>query len=157
MSKPVLFKDLPDLALIQIRGLIDYKVVPYSATTIWRFVKKGQFPAPIKVSDGVTAWRVGDIRKYLLAISNRPQDDSPKVAERKKRMGRPRKEAVKRSLSLEDARQQIQAMTQDRSTLLAINPYRDHVIEEVAQAILKMEGFGQDTLNSFAIYIRGLK
>jgi hypothetical protein len=31
------------------------------------------------------------------------------------------------------------------------------VIEEVAQAILKMEGFGQDTLNSFAIYIRGLK
>ena len=157
MSKPVLFKDLPDLALIQIRGLIDYKVVPYSATTIWRFVKKGQFPAPIKVSDGVTAWRVGDIRKYLLAISNRPQDDSPKVAERKKRMGRPRKEAVKRSLSLEDARQQIQAMTQDRSTLLAINPYRDHVIEEVAQAILKMEGFGQDTLNSFAIYIRSLK
>ena len=157
MSKPVLFKDLPDLALIQIRGLIDYKVVPYSATTIWRFVKKGQFPAPIKVSDGVTAWRVGDIRKYLLAISNRPQDDSPKVAERKKRMGRPRKEAVKRSLSLEDAGQQIQAMTQDRSTLLAINPYRDHVIEEVAQAILKMEGFGQDTLNSFAIYIRRLK
>ena len=157
MSKPVLFKDLPDLALIQIRGLIDYKVVPYSATTIWRFVKKGQFPAPIKVSDGVTAWRVGDIRKYLLAISNRPQDDSPKVAERKKRMGRPRKEAVKRSLSLEDAGQQIQAMTQDRSTLLAINPYRDHVIEEVAQAILKMEGFGQDTLNSFAIYIRSLK
>ena len=137
MSKPVLFKDLPDLALIQIRGLIDYRVVPYSATTIWRFVKKGQFPAPIKVSDGVTAWRVGDIRKYLLAISNRPQDDSPKVAERKKRMGRPRKEAVKATVSL--------------------NPYRAQVIEEVAQAILRMEGFGQDTLNSFAIYIRGLK
>ena len=38
-----------------------------------------------------------------------------------------------------------------------LNPYRSQVIEEVAQAILKMEGFGQDTLNSFAIYIRGLK
>jgi hypothetical protein len=38
-----------------------------------------------------------------------------------------------------------------------LNPYRDQVIEEVAQAILKMEGFGKDTLHSFAIYIRGLK
>jgi hypothetical protein len=37
------------------------------------------------------------------------------------------------------------------------NPYRDQVIEEVAQHIEKMEGFGQDTLHSFAIYIRGLK
>ena len=38
-----------------------------------------------------------------------------------------------------------------------LNPYRSQVIEEVAQAILKMENFGQDTLHSFAIYIRGLK
>ena len=48
-----------------------------------------------------------------------------------------RKEAVKASVSL--------------------NPYRAQVIEEVAQAILKMQGFGQDTVNSFAIYIRSLK
>ncbi len=40
---------------------------------------------------------------------------------------------------------------------VSLNPYRSQVIEEVAQAILRMEGFGQDTLNSFAIYIRGLK
>jgi len=40
---------------------------------------------------------------------------------------------------------------------MKLNPYRDQVIEEVAQAILKMEGFGQDTLHSLAIYIRGLK
>ena len=32
-----------------------------------------------------------------------------------------------------------------------LNPYRSQVIEEVAQAILKMENFGQDTLHSFAI------
>jgi hypothetical protein len=53
------------------------------------------------------------------------------------RQAQQRKEAVKASVSL--------------------NPYRSQVIEEVAQAILKMEGFGQDTLNSFAIYIRSLK
>ena len=35
--------------------------------------------------------------------------------------------------------------------------YRNQVIEEVAQAIMRMESFGQDTLDSFAIYIRSLK
>ncbi len=38
-----------------------------------------------------------------------------------------------------------------------LNPYRSQVIDEVADAILKMEGFGKDTLHSFAIFIRGLK
>ena len=39
----------------------------------------------------------------------------------------------------------------------SLNPYRDQVIDEVADAILKIEGFGKDTVDSFAIYIRGLK
>ena len=50
-----------------------------------------------------------------------------------------------------------QANMRKESVTASINPYRDQVIEEVVQAILKMEGFGQDTLHSFAIYIRGLK
>jgi hypothetical protein len=40
---------------------------------------------------------------------------------------------------------------------ISINPYRSQVIDEVADAILKMEGFGKDTLHSFAIYIRSMK
>ena len=63
-----------------------------------------------------------------------PEDEAFNEIERQAQQ---RKEAVKASVSL--------------------NPYRAQVIEEVAQAILKMEGFGQDTLNSFAIYIRGMK
>ena len=35
--------------------------------------------------------------------------------------------------------------------------YRNQVIDEIAQAIMKMESFGQDTLDSLAIYIRSLK
>ena len=73
------------------------------------------------------------------------------------RQAKQRKEAVRRSMSLEEARQQIQAMTQDRSTLLSINPYRDHVIEEVAQHVEKLTGFGQDTVSSLAVYIREMK
>ena len=34
---------------------------------------------------------------------------------------------------------------------------RNDVIEEVAVAIERMKGFGQDTISSFAIYIRGMK
>ena len=63
-----------------------------------------------------------------------PEDEAFNEIERQAQQ---RKEAVKASVSL--------------------NPYRAQVIEEVVQAILKMEGFGQDTLNSFAIHIRGLK
>ena len=40
---------------------------------------------------------------------------------------------------------------------LYAEPIRNDVIEEVAQAIEKMKGFGQDTISSFAIYIREMK
>lgn len=63
------FDDLPDVALIQVRPLVNYAVLPYSATTIWRLCRNGKFPRPIKVTPGITAWRVGDIRKYLTEIS----------------------------------------------------------------------------------------
>jgi prophage regulatory protein len=62
------FDALPDVALIQLRPLMNFKVVPYSATTIWRKCRSGEFPSPIKVSTGITAWRVGDIRDYLNSV-----------------------------------------------------------------------------------------
>ncbi len=61
----------------------------------------------------------------------------------------------------DEAFNEIERQAQQRKeavkATVSLNPYRAQVIEEVAQAILKMQGFGQDTLNSFAIYIRGLK
>jgi len=50
-----------------------------------------------------------------------------------------------------------QEVGQLKNRVESLNPYRDTVIDEVADAILKMECFGKDTLHSFAIYIRGLK
>ena len=61
-----------------------------------------------------------------------------------------RKQAVLQAIRNENERLEMYNSTD-------LNPYRSQVIEEVAQAILKMEGFGKDTLHSFAIYIRGLK
>ena len=50
-----------------------------------------------------------------------------------------------------------QANQRKEAVRVALNPYRDQVIEEIAQHIEKMSGFGHDTLHSFAIYIRSLK
>jgi prophage regulatory protein len=69
------FDDLPDEAMIQIRLLVNYGVLPYSATTIWRKCRTGDFPSSIKVSTGITAWRVGDIRKYLDDIAKSTKGD----------------------------------------------------------------------------------
>jgi len=68
-SSRLSFDDLPDVALIQIRTLVNLKVLPYSPSTIWRKCRDGSFPKSIKVSPGITAWRVGDIRRYLESVS----------------------------------------------------------------------------------------
>jgi len=49
------------------------------------------------------------------------------------------------------------AVRELRERVESLNPYRDQVIEEIAQHIEKMKGFGNDTISSFAIYIRSLK
>lgn len=36
--------------------------------TVWRWVKAGRIPAPVKLSDRVTAWRVGDLRASLAQL-----------------------------------------------------------------------------------------
>lgn len=65
------FTDLPDEALIRPKHLLQLKLVPFSATTLWRKCRLREFPQPIKVSAGVTAWRVGDIRKHLAQLTSK--------------------------------------------------------------------------------------
>jgi hypothetical protein len=40
---------------------------------------------------------------------------------------------------------------------ISTNPYRNQVIEEVAQEVEKMQGFGKDTIDSLSVYIREMK
>ena len=40
-------------------------VLPFSAATLWRKVKAQTFPAPVKLSAGITAWRVEDVRAWM--------------------------------------------------------------------------------------------
>lgn len=42
--------------------------LPFSAPTLWRKVKAGTFPQPIKLSSRVTAWRVRDVREWMMKV-----------------------------------------------------------------------------------------
>lgn len=39
--------------------------VPWSDTTLWRQVKAGNFPAPIKISANAVAWREADVEQWI--------------------------------------------------------------------------------------------
>ena len=57
------FDSQPDSAYVRqpvVQGLF-----AISSATVWRMVKRGTLPAPRKLSERVTAWNVGDLRKAL--------------------------------------------------------------------------------------------
>lgn len=41
--------------------------LPFSAPTLWRKVKAGTFPKPVKLSARVTCWKVGEVRAWMMA------------------------------------------------------------------------------------------
>lgn len=61
------FDDLPDSALVRLPTV--QALFGVSAVTIWRWSRRdGRLPAPISLSPGCTAWRVGDIRAAMTAM-----------------------------------------------------------------------------------------
>lgn len=40
-------------------------LIGVSDKTIWQWVKRGEFPAPIKLSDNVTVWRLSDVQAWM--------------------------------------------------------------------------------------------
>jgi len=70
MPKPFSFDDLPDTAFIRESQLVQSRAnpnapIPFSKATLWRKVKTGGFPKLLKLSERVTAWRVGDVRAWM--------------------------------------------------------------------------------------------
>lgn len=64
------FDLLPDGAYIRAGQLVQSPKkpeapLPFSAPTLWRKVRDGTFPAPIKLSERVTAWNVGAVRAWI--------------------------------------------------------------------------------------------
>lgn len=68
------FDDLADTAYARLSQLVrDPKrpnlptPLPFSAATLWRKVRAQSFPAPTKLGDAITAWKVSDVRAWLQA------------------------------------------------------------------------------------------
>ncbi len=54
---------LPSIGFVRKTTILP--MLGFSATTLWRRVKQGTFPQPVKLSERVTAWRVEDIRAWM--------------------------------------------------------------------------------------------
>jgi prophage regulatory protein len=54
---------LPETGFVRQRLLLRF--VPFSKSTLWRRVKAGDFPAPVRLSAGITAWRAEDVRRWI--------------------------------------------------------------------------------------------
>ena len=57
------FDELPNSALVRLPVVCG--LFACSASAIWRNCKSGRVPQPVKLTDRVTAWRVGDLRAAL--------------------------------------------------------------------------------------------
>jgi predicted DNA-binding transcriptional regulator AlpA len=57
-------RPLPAEGFVRQSALIPH-IVPFSPATLWRKVKSKDFPAPVKLSARITAWRVHEIREWL--------------------------------------------------------------------------------------------
>ena len=41
------------------------KIVPVGRSTLWRLVKRSEFPRPIRIGPRAVGWRVSDIEAWL--------------------------------------------------------------------------------------------
>lgn len=54
---------LPLNGFIRTRRLLE--LIPFSRATLWRHVKAGKFPAPLRLSEGVTAFKNADVLDWM--------------------------------------------------------------------------------------------
>jgi prophage regulatory protein len=55
------FDTLPDEAHLRVRHVA--AIMNCSVATVWRARRAGRIPAPYRLTAGLVAWRVGDLRK----------------------------------------------------------------------------------------------
>jgi prophage regulatory protein len=63
-TKPETYGAMPATGYMRQSQLIP-AIFPFSSATLWRMVKAGTFPQPVKLGPRITAWRVEDIRELL--------------------------------------------------------------------------------------------
>lgn len=71
---PSVFDAMPDSGFVREAQLVSSPKrpgaavpLPFSAPTLWRKVRAKTFPAPVKLSERVTAFNVGEVRAWMAA------------------------------------------------------------------------------------------
>lgn len=64
MSAAVKLAERPAVGFVRQADLVP-GMVPFSPATLWRKVKSGEFPQPVKLSARVTAWRLEDVHAWM--------------------------------------------------------------------------------------------
>ena len=49
---------------------LTWKILPFSATTLWRKVKDGSFPKPVKMVPSISAWKASEVEAWLKMQEN---------------------------------------------------------------------------------------
>jgi prophage regulatory protein len=61
---------LGELALLRLPQVL--AILPISRSTWWDGVKRGRFPAPVRIGPRTTAWRASDIRELIASLDGGP-------------------------------------------------------------------------------------
>ena len=64
MSKQV---DLPETGFVRLPVIL--ALYPVGKSTWWQGCKTGKYPAPVKLSEQITAWRAEDIRALIERVA----------------------------------------------------------------------------------------
>ncbi len=81
----ILFQHLPDEAIVRLPTVL--ALFPVSDGQVWRMVRDGSFPSPVKLADRAIGWKAGAIREFL-------RKDRPVAEVGSNPVGRGRKEGV---------------------------------------------------------------
>ncbi len=56
-------ENVPKIGFFRLSQIL--QLLPISRATVWRKVKAGTFPKPVKLSSNITAWKVADVRAWM--------------------------------------------------------------------------------------------
>ena len=48
-----------------VRQKLSLRCIPFSKPTLWRRINADAFPPPVRLSEGITAWRAEDVRRWI--------------------------------------------------------------------------------------------
>lgn len=64
MSNKTKASRLPEGYYIRTADLVPH-IIPVSRSTLWRMVRQGRFPKPVKISQNKVLWRVADVKNWI--------------------------------------------------------------------------------------------